>query len=218
MEQLIGQYVLDAIAKLYGIDNVEIQLQKTRKEFKGDITLVVFPFLSFSKKGPEQTANEIGEFLIKNCDSLSDFNTVKGFLNLTIVDSFWLNQFSSAFSNNEYGIVSESKDAETVVVEFCSPNTNKPLHLGHIRNNLLGYSVSKILEASGKKVKKVQVINDRGIHICKSMIAWSLFADNQSPESTNTKGDHFVGEYYIMFDKVYKQQIQELVYNGYPKE
>jgi arginyl-tRNA synthetase len=218
MEQLIGQYVLDAIAKLYGIDNVEIQLQKTRKEFKGDITLVVFPFLSFSKKGPEQTANEIGEFLIKNCDSLSDFNTVKGFLNLTIVDSFWLNQFSSAFSNNEYGIVSESKDAETVVVEFCSPNTNKPLHLGHIRNNLLGYSVSKILEASGKKVKKVQVINDRGIHICKSMIAWSLFADNQSPESTNTKGDHFVGDYYIMFDKVYKQQIQELVDNGSPKD
>jgi arginyl-tRNA synthetase len=218
MEQLIGQYVLDAIAKLYGIDNVEIQLQKTRKEFKGDITLVVFPFLSFSKKGPEQTANEIGEFLIKNCDSLSDFNTVKGFLNLTIVDSFWLNQFSSAFSNNEYGIVSESKDAETVVVEFCSPNTNKPLHLGHIRNNLLGYSVSKILEASGKKVKKVQVINDRGIHICKSMIAWSLFADNQTPESTNTKGDHFVGDYYIMFDKVYKQQIQELVDNGSPKD
>ena len=214
MEQLIGQYVLDAIAKLYGLDNVDIQFQKTRKEFQGDITLVVFPFLRFSKKGPEQTANEIGEYLLKSCDSVSDFNSVKGFLNLTIVDDFWLSQFNNAFKNNEYGIVSESNDAETVVVEFCSPNTNKPLHLGHIRNNLLGYSVSKIIEASGKKVKKVQVINDRGIHICKSMIAWSLFADNQTPESTNTKGDHFVGNYYIMFDKVYKQQIQELIDKG----
>jgi arginyl-tRNA synthetase len=218
MEQLIGQHVIDAIVKLYGIENVEIQLQKTRKEFQGDITLVVFPFLKSSKKGPEQTANEIGEYLLKSCDSISGFNSVKGFLNLTIVDSFWMSQFTSAFHNDHFGIIGDTKDAETIVVEFCSPNTNKPLHLGHIRNNLLGYSVSKIIEASGKKVKKVQVINDRGIHICKSMIAWSLFADNQTPESTNTKGDHFVGNYYIMFDKVYKEQIQELIDNGSSKE
>ena len=218
MEQLISQHVIDAIIKLYGIENVEIQLQKTRKEFQGDITLVVFPFLKFSKKGPEQTANEIGEYLLEICDSISAFNSVKGFLNLSIVDSFWMSQFSKAFDNNQFGIVGETKDAETVVVEFCSPNTNKPLHLGHIRNNLLGYSVSKIIEASGKKVKKVQVINDRGIHICKSMIAWSLFGDNQTPESTNTKGDHFVGHYYIMFDKVYKEQIQELIDRGSIKE
>jgi|TARA_B110000908_G_scaffold39774_1_gene48103 arginyl-tRNA synthetase len=218
MEQLIGQHVIDAIVKLYGIENVEIQLQKTRKEFQGDITLVVFPFLKASKKGPEQTANEIGEYLLKSCDSISAYNSVKGFLNLTIVDSFWMSQFTSAFNNDHFGIIGDTKDAETIVVEFCSPNTNKPLHLGHIRNNLLGYSVSKIIEASGKKVKKVQVINDRGIHICKSMIAWSLFADNQTPESTNTKGDHFVGNYYIMFDKVYKEQIQELIDNGSSKE
>tara|TARA_B110000003_G_scaffold150939_1_gene151830 strand:+ start:99118 stop:100884 length:1767 start_codon:yes stop_codon:yes gene_type:complete len=218
MEQLIGQHVIDAIVKLYGIENVEIQLQKTRKEFQGDITLVVFPFLKASKKGPEQTANEIGEYLLKSCDSISAYNSVKGFLNLTIVDSFWMSQFISTFHNDHFGIIGDTKDAETIVVEFCSPNTNKPLHLGHIRNNLLGYSVSKIIEASGKKVKKVQVINDRGIHICKSMIAWSLFADNQTPESTNTKGDHFVGNYYIMFDKVYKEQIQELIDNGSSKE
>jgi arginyl-tRNA synthetase len=218
MEQLISQHIIDAIVKLYGIENVEIQLQKTRKEFQGDITLVVFPFLKSSRKGPEQTANEIGEYLLKNCDFISAYNSVKGFLNLTIVDSFWMSQFSRAFNNDHFGMVAHSKDAETIVVEFCSPNTNKPLHLGHIRNNLLGFSVSKIIEASGKKVKKVQVINDRGIHICKSMIAWSLFADNQTPESTNTKGDHFVGNYYIMFDKVYKEQIQELIDNGLAKD
>ena len=218
MEKLIGQHIKDSIVKLYAIDNFDVQLQKTRKEFQGDITLVVFSLLKFSKKGPEQTADEIGEYLLNNCDLVSGYNSVKGFLNLSIVDSYWMNQFINAYKDDNFGIVSADENAETIVVEFCSPNTNKPLHLGHIRNNLLGYSVSKIIEASGKNVKKVQVINDRGIHICKSMIAWSLFANDKTPESESIKGDHFVGKYYIMFDKVYKEQQKELINKGSSKE
>jgi arginyl-tRNA synthetase len=218
MEQLIKKPIEEALNKLYAVEDFNFQLQKTRKEFQGDITLVVFPLLKFSKKSPQQTADEIGQYLLNNCESISDYNTIKGFLNLSIVDDYWISEFFNAFKNDDFGIIKPESNSQTIVVEFCSPNTNKPLHLGHIRNNLLGYSVSKIIEASGKNVKKVQVINDRGIHICKSMIAWSLFAQNKTPDSEKIKGDHFVGQYYIKFDQIYKQQQQELIQNGSSKE
>ena len=218
MEEVLKQIVCQATDQLYGLKDATVQFQKTRKEFEGDITLVVFPFLKFSKKDPEKTASEIGEYLLQKNDIVSSFNCVNGFLNLTINDSYWLNQFNLAFEDKNYGFVKPNKQSKTVVVEFCSPNTNKPLHLGHIRNNLLGYSVSKIVEASGNFVKKVQVINDRGIHICKSMIAWQLYGENKTPNTAGIKGDHFVGEYYILFDKIYNEQIQDLISKGFEKE
>lgn len=218
IEQKLHTVVEQAIKELFQADNQTIQFQKTRKEFEGDITLVVFPLLRASKKSPEQTADLIGEYLKENVALVSDFNSVKGFLNLTIDNSYWLSQFQSAYEQANYGTVDVAEDAPTHLVEFSSPNTNKPLHLGHIRNILLGNSLAEILEASGKNVKKVQIINDRGIHICKSMIAWLEFGNNETPDSTGMKGDHFVGKYYVIFDKHYRAEQEELVGQGMSKE
>ena len=196
---------------MYSATEQSIQFQKTIKDFEGDITLVVFPLLRASKRGPEQTAEQIGEYLKEKVIEVADFNVVKGFLNLEITQEYWYNQFVTAYNTDDYGVVSSVENAPTYLVEYSSPNTNKPLHLGHIRNNLLGYSVAEIIKASGKNVKKVQVINNRGIHICKSMVAWQDFGNGETPESSGLKGDHLVGKYYIEFDKNYKKEIADLV-------
>ena len=179
IEQILHAEIDKCLIELYSSKNQNIQFQKTRKEFEGDITLVVFSLLRVSKKGPEKTAEEIGLFLQKNLKEVDSFNVVKGFLNLSISSEFWFSQFKIAYNTSEFGFQKVKKDARTYLVEYCSPNTNKPLHLGHIRNNLLGYSVTEILKASGKNVRKVQIINDRGIHICKSMIAWKEFGNGE---------------------------------------
>ena len=214
IEQILHTEIEKCLFELYSTQNLNIQIQKTRKEFDGDITLVVFPLLRVSKKDPENTCQEIGNFLKNNVKEVNNFNVVKGFLNLSISSEFWIDQFKLALNNENYGLLDVNKDADTYLVEYCSPNTNKPLHLGHIRNNLLGYSISKILKASGKNIKRVQIINDRGIHICKSMVAWQKFGNGETPESTGIKGDHLVGKYYVEFDKHYKKQISELVSLG----
>tara|TARA_B100001741_G_scaffold310567_1_gene310104 strand:+ start:44326 stop:46134 length:1809 start_codon:yes stop_codon:yes gene_type:complete len=214
IEQILHIEIETCLLELYSAKNQNIQFQKTRKEFDGDVTLVVFPLLRVSKKGPEQTAQEIGHFLKEGVKEVCSFNVVKGFLNLSISSEFWFNQFKIAYNTEEFGIQEAKKDDPTYLVEYCSPNTNKPLHLGHIRNNLLGYSVSEILKASGKNVKKVQIINDRGIHICKSMIAWKKYGNGETPETSGIKGDHLVGKYYVEFDKYYKKEISELISSG----
>ena len=214
IEQILYAEIEKCLFELYSTQNLNIQIQKTRKEFDGDITLVVFPLLRAYKKSPEHTCQEIGNFLKNNVKEVNNFNVVKGFLNLSISSEFWIDQFKLAFDNENFGVLDVNKDADTYLVEYCSPNTNKPLHLGHIRNNLLGYSISKILKASGKNIKRVQIINDRGIHICKSMVAWQKFGNGETPENTGIKGDHLVGKYYVEFDKHYKKQISELVLRG----
>ena len=213
--QLI-QPITDAVKELFKADIPanQINFQTTRKEFDGDITLVVFPMVRLAKKSPEQTADDIGSYLVQHVDSVENYNVVKGFLNMVISQSFWLNAYAKAFQTKDYGRVSTGNDSPLTVVEYCSPNTNKPLHLGHIRNNLLGYSVAEIIKASGKRVKKVQIINDRGIHICKSMLAWKKFGAGETPESTGIKGDHLVGKYYVWFDKEYKKEIESLIAEG----
>ena len=211
IEEILKQEIEKCLAELYSATEQSIQFQKTRKDFEGDITLVVFPLLRASKKGPEQTAEEIGKYLKEKVKEVSDFNVVKGFLNLEITQEYWYNQFITAYNTDDYGVVKADENAPTYLVEYSSPNTNKPLHLGHIRNNLLGYSVAEIIKASGKNVKKVQVINDRGIHICKSMVAWQDYGNGETPESTGLKGDHFVGKYYVEFDRYYKKEIADLV-------
>ena len=207
-----------AVAALYGNTTMpELQVSKTRKEFAGDYTLVTFPLLKMSRKSPEASAQEIGEWIVANCpETVSDFNVIKGFLNLTLNPAFWLGCLGSLMQTPNYGFVCDS--GRTVMVEYSSPNTNKPLHLGHIRNNLLGYSVSKILEANGHNVMKVNLVNDRGIHICKSMLAWLRFGNGETPESSGMKGDHLVGKYYVEFDKAYKAEIKELVAGGMDEE
>ena len=207
-----------ALQSLYQADKTNLQFQKTRKEFEGDVTLVVFTLTRVSKKSPEQTADDIGQFLKENEVLVSDYNVVRGFLNLSIDNSYWLKQFQIAFDSENFGCIEHSYDSPIYLVEFSSPNTNKPLHLGHIRNILLGASVSKILQAAGKKVKQVQIINDRGIHICKSMVAWLEYGNGETPESTQIKGDHFVGKYYVIFDKYYRAEQAELVESGMSKE
>ena len=177
------------------------EFQTTRKEFEGDITLLVFPLLRFIKTNPEKLATAIGTYLVDAHEAVVDFNVVKGFLNLSLTDAFYLNEFDIILKQEDYGHQSQAQDAPTLMVEYSSPNTNKPLHLGHIRNNVLGYSVSKILEASGKRVVKTQIINDRGIHICKSMVAWKKFGSGETPEHSGIKGDQLVGKYYVIFDQ-----------------
>lgn len=215
MSDLKNRIEAGAIAtlkELYALDVDAVELQQTRKDFEGDLTIVVFPYLRASKKGPEQTAQELGEHLVNAIEEISGFNVVKGFLNLVISDSHWANQLSEIHGTENFGIQPEGD--ELVLVEYSSPNTNKPLHLGHIRNNLLGYSVAELLKAAGKQVKKVQIINDRGIHICKSMLAWQKFGNGETPESTGMKGDKLVGKYYVEFDKAYKKEIEELMAQG----
>ncbi len=219
IEKLLTDKTLEAFKKLYiqEVDPRLITIQKTRREFIGDLTVVVFPVLKFSKKSPEQTAEDLGNFLSEQVDEVSSFNVIKGFLNLVIDDKFWLDFYHKQHQNPDFGIVT-AKSGRPVVVEYSSPNTNKPLHLGHVRNNLLGYSVSKIAEANGKNVVKVNLVNDRGIHICKSMLAWKKWGNGETPQSTGMKGDHFAGKYYVMFDQQFKAEIQVLVENGMDEE
>ena len=217
IENILTKKIAEILDEIYGDNIYDIQFQKTRKEFEGDITLVVFPFTRFSKNSPEITAKEIGERLIK-LPEIKSFNVIKGFLNLEIEDSYWLSKFSKIVDEENFGFVKASEKTPIHLVEYSSPNTNKPIHLGHLRNNFLGYSISEILKASGKKVKKVQIINDRGIHICKSMVAWIDYGNGDTPESTGIKGDHFVGKYYVKFDKQYKEEISELIKNGLEKD
>ena len=204
------------IAELYGTTPTldSIQIQKTKREFEGDFTLVVFPLLKLSKKKPEETAQEIGERLVDTLPAISSFNVVKGFLNLSLSNEFWCNTLNSIASTVDFGIAKPESTGKVKMVEFSSPNTNKPLHLGHIRNNLLGFSVSRILEANGHKVVKVNLVNDRGIHICKSMLAWQKFGSGETPQSSGKKGDHLVGDYYVRFDKEYRQQVEKLRAEG----
>ena len=202
--------------KNFSIKADYIEIQNTKKDFVGDITIVLFPYLKKIKKDKSDFGKELGEYLKKNSSNVHDFNIAGGFLNLSISDNYYTSFINSIDDNLNFGKIEPSD--ETYIVEFSSPNTNKPLHLGHIRNNLLGYSISKILEANGKKVKKVQIINDRGIHICKSMIAWKQFANGSTPQSSNVKGDKFVGDYYIMFDKIHKEQMNKLIESGMDKD
>ncbi len=220
LEQIIAEKVILAVKALYGKDCAadQIQIQKTRKEFDGDVTLVVFPLLKLSGKSPDATAQEIGDYLTKNCNEIQGFNVIKGFLNLIIIDSYYLEHLNMAHSDRNYGFATAGAGASTIMVEYSSPNTNKPLHLGHIRNNLLGYAVSRIIEASGNKVIKTNLVNDRGIHICKSMLAWQKWGRGETPEISGKKGDHLVGDYYVKFDQEYKKQIQELVASGMKPE
>ena len=213
IETILHKKINEILINLYGDNNYIIQFQSTRKEFEGDITLVVFPFTRFSKLSPEITAKKIGELLAK-LDLIDSFSVIKGFLNLVISNKFWLSEFSKSTFEENYGFVDIDENSPNYLVEYCSPNTNKPIHLGHIRNNLLGFSLANILKASGKNVKKVQIINDRGIHICKSMIAWQEFGEDETPESSGLKGDHLVGKYYVMFDKQYKKEVAELIEQG----
>ena len=217
IEEILKQEIEKCLSELYSATKQSIQFQKTRKDFEGDITLVVFPLLRVSKKEPEQTAEQIGEYLKEKVDEVADFNVVKGFLNLEITQEYWYNQFVTAYNTDDYGVVKADENAPTYLVEYSSPNTNKPIHLGHLRNNFLGYSVAEIIKASGKNVKKVQIINDRGIHICKSMIAWQEYGNGESPESSGIKGDHLVGKYYVEFDKYYKKEVADLVADGMEK-
>ncbi len=203
-----------SIAELYSKSSVSINFQNTRKDFNGDVTLVVFSLLNISKKNPEETAKDIGAHLVDHVKEVVDFNVVKGFLNLHLNKDLWFDSFIEIYDTLDYGIVRLDKDSPTYLVEYSSPNTNKPLHFGHLRNNFLGYSIAEILKASGKHVKKVQIINDRGIHICKSMVAWQEFGNGETPKSSGTKGDHLVGKYYVEFDKYYKQEVSDLISSG----
>ena len=220
IELQLKNKVLETLQQMYGqvVDPENIQIQKTRKDFVGDYTLVVFPLLKISKKPPEQTATEIGEYIKKNIDDISEFNVIKGFLNLTLNNSFWLSFLNSVGRKKDYGYITNKEKPNTVLVEYSSPNTNKPLHLGHIRNNLLGYSVAKIIASQGDKVIKVNLVNDRGIHICKSMLAWQKWGNGITPEKAGKKGDHLVGDFYVKFDQEYKKQIDELIQKGNSEE
>lgn len=220
LQNSILNYIIKGVNTLYGvqIDNNLIQIQKTKKEFTGDITIVVFPLLTYSKKSPEDTANDLGRFLEDNLEYVSGFNVIKGFLNLDIDSSYYVEFLKEEASKLEYGLQISKPDTELFMVEYSSPNTNKPLHLGHIRNNLLGWSICKILEATGRKVIKTNIVNDRGIHICKSMLAWEKWGNGETPKSSGRKGDHFVGDYYVKFDQEYKNQIKALIEKGESQE
>ena len=209
-----------AVKNLYGQEVPEkmVQLQKTRSEFEGNLTLVVFPFVKMARKSPEQTGQELGEYLVANCEAVSKFNVVKGFLNLSIADEAWLKLLADIDSQEKYGEKSADEDSPLVMIEYSSPNTNKPLHLGHVRNNLLGWSLAQIMEANGNHVVKTNIVNDRGIHICKSMLAWLKWGNGETPESSGKKGDHLIGDYYVAFDKHYREEIKELVAQGMDEE
>lgn len=212
IEQKLVSSVIGGLKALYGQDvpAAQVQLQKTKKEFEGHLTLVVFPFLRMSKKGPEQTAQEIGEYLQANEPSVAAFNVIKGFLNLTIASSAWIELLNGIHADKQYGIVAATDNSPLVMIEYSSPNTNKPLHLGHVRNNLLGNALANIVAANGNKVVKTNIVNDRGIHICKSMLAWQKYGNGETPESSGKKGDHLIGDYYVSFDKHYKAEVGEL--------
>lgn len=220
IEHHLNHIIAAVVNELFGLTTQpnEIVLQKTRKEFEGDYTLVTFPYIKAAKTTPEKTGELIGESLLKHNTDIVKFNVVKGFLNFSLADNFWLKQFTAVSQNSTYGMKAAKSSGKQIMLEYSSPNTNKPLHLGHIRNNLLGYSVASILQTQGHDVIKVNLVNDRGIHICKSMIAWKLFGNGETPQTNGMKGDHLVGKYYVEFDKAYKKQIQELTTSGLSKE
>jgi arginyl-tRNA synthetase len=220
IEALISKAAGEAVKALYGMEATEkmLQLQKTRSEFEGNLTLVVFPFVKAAKKSPEQTAQEIGEYLANNCSAVEKFNVVKGFLNLSVGDGAWLELLKAIDQDDNFGKKTADEHSPLVMIEYSSPNTNKPLHLGHVRNNLLGWSLAQIMEANGNKVVKTNIVNDRGIHICKSMLAWLKYGNGETPESSGKKGDHLIGDYYVAFDKHYREEIKELVAQGMDEE
>lgn len=217
IQEVLTNKVKEAVQAIFNAELPGVEFQPTRKDFSGDITVVVFPMLRVVKGNPAQIGQQIGEYLTKEVAEVTDFNVVKGFLNLVIADGFYVNFFNTIKEEAQFGFA-KANSKEAVMVEYSSPNTNKPLHLGHIRNNLLGYSVAEILKASGKKVYKTQIINDRGIHICKSMLAWQRFGNGETPENTGLKGDKLVGNYYVAFDKAYKVEVADLITNGSTKE
>lgn len=220
IENKLVEAVIKGIKELYGqeVPAAQIQLQKTKKEFEGHLTLVVFPFLKMSRKSPEATAQEIGEYLKANEPAVEGFNVIKGFLNLVISSDAWIGLLNRVHADAEYGITRPDASSPLVMIEYSSPNTNKPLHLGHVRNNLLGKALANIVEANGNKVVKTNIVNDRGIHICKSMLAWQKYGNGETPESTGKKGDHLVGDYYVSFDQHYKAELAELMEKGMSKE
>ena len=220
LEATIQSVVAQSVKTLYNVDIEpnQIQIQKTKKEFDGDITVVVFPFVKAARKSPEGAGQEIGEFIVNNNPVVSAFNVIKGFLNLSIDKSYWLETLNTIHTHVSFGKLTPAADAATMMIEYSSPNTNKPLHLGHIRNNLLGFSIAEIQKANGWKVVKTNIVNDRGIHICKSMLAWKLFGNGETPASSGIKGDHLVGKYYVVFDKAYKAEIKELMEKGMTEE
>ena len=218
LQQILTPSIHKAVQTLFDVTLDKVEFQATRKEFEGDITLVIFPLLKVIKSNPVELGNKIGTYLVENVAEVARFNVVSGFLNIVIADAYYLNFFNGIKDDTRYGFVTPSPDAKAVMVEYSSPNTNKPLHLGHVRNNLLGYSVAEIIKASGKKVYKTQIINDRGIHICKSMLAWQKFGNGATPESTGLKGDKLVGNYYVAFDKAYKEEINQLIAEGKTEE
>ena len=220
IDQILAEGTAQAVKELYGVDfpAEKIVPQTTRKEFEGNLTIVVFPFLKASHKAPDITAQEIGEHLVAHCDAVEKFNVIKGFLNVTIKPSFWTGILQHVAQTPDYGFQPVTDDSQLVMIEYSSPNTNKPLHLGHVRNNLLGFSLSKIMEANGYKVVKTNIVNDRGIHICKSMLAWLKWGNGATPESTGKKGDHLIGDFYVLFDKHYKAEVKELVEKGMSQE
>lgn len=218
LSQILTPSIQKSIQALFDVTVDKIEFQTTRKEFEGDITMVIFPLLKMTKSNPAELGNKIGNYLVENVTEVARFNVVSGFLNIVIADSYYLNFFNEIKDNLKFGYVAPNPNEKAIMVEYSSPNTNKPLHLGHVRNNLLGYSVAEIIKASGKKVYKTQIINDRGIHICKSMLAWEKFGNGETPESSNLKGDKLVGKYYVEFDKAYKAEINQLVQAGKTEE
>ena len=218
LQETLTTHIQQAVQNVFGLTIEKVEFQATRKDFEGDITMVVFPLVKVLKGNPVAIGTQIGDYLVANVAEVDKFNVVAGFLNLVIADAFYINFFNSIKDNETFGFETPKEGEKAVMVEYSSPNTNKPLHLGHIRNNLLGYSVAEIIKASGKKVYKTQIINDRGIHICKSMLAWQKFGNGQTPESTGLKGDKLVGNFYVEFDKQYKKEISELIAQGKTEE
>ncbi len=217
LQDNLKKYTQKAVTEIFGVSLENVEIQQTKKEFDGDLTIVIFPMLRQIKGNPQQIGEQIGAFLQKNMEEVVSFNVIKGFLNLVISDSYYIDFLKDIKHMSDFGLAKPASK-ETIMVEYSSPNTNKPLHLGHIRNNLLGYSVAEILKAAGHKVYKTQIINDRGIHICKSMIAWQRFGNGETPESSGLKGDKLVGNYYVAFDKAYKEEINQLIAEGKTKE
>lgn len=224
IENAIASAVIGAVKELYGQDVPEkmVALQKTKSNFEGNLTLVVFPFLKMSKKKPEDTAQEIGRYLTEHCKAVASFNVVKGFLNLVVAPAAWVELLNGIHADDRFGLKTATEDSPLVMIEYSSPNTNKPLHLGHVRNNLLGWSLAQIMEANGNKVVKTNIVNDRGIHICKSMLAWLKWGNGETPESSGKKGDHLIGDYYVAFDKHYREEVKALkaqyIANGLDEE
>ncbi|MBQ2498246.1 MAG: arginine--tRNA ligase, partial [Prevotella sp.] len=226
IEQQIVGGVMAAVKELYGAEVAEsqVQLQKTRSEFEGNLTVVVFPFVKMARKSPEQTAEDIGKWLVEHemwgdvKGIVSRYNVVKGFLNLVVAPQAWLQLLKDIDQDENFGYKAPSESEALCMIEYSSPNTNKPLHLGHVRNNLLGWSLAKIMEANGWKVVKTNIVNDRGIHICKSMLAWQKWGNGETPESSGKKGDHLIGDYYVLFDKHYREEIKQLVADGMDEE